>query len=1129
MSGKRFQLQGLVLFLLVLTVLSGCMPGGETDYGLPDSDPGPGPTVSFDPLAHPNALVPLPNDISTAMDQGSPTGRRLNIRSTAPTKFERDIRNEINRLSGFGTFAPIMVPFDGPLDLDTVSPDSIKVINIDSASGRYGEDVPLDLPLDRSKSFYPVEIAPWPFPPYSPFAFARQMLFNPEYQGEVGSQDFLDFYERETNTLFLRVLRPMDQETEYMVVLTKDLLGENGYPVRSPFSKPVHISQLNGYTRVRECLRAKGIPEEKIAFAWSFTTQTTTRDLEVISDGIHGEGVMAYLPDRYPAVFTQVADMETDLDRLFCKPWGDNPCRDNRWILQAELLDPFMGILDTEGLIRAAGILFIDADLGKNAKMSVSLDAIDYFVFGRLQAPNFQVPGSEVFRMDYQTGEAQINTLEVPWMIAIPKPSTEHQPPFPVVVHAHGIPALRWQLITEANTWAQHGYATVAMTVPMHEPIASVQDVMILMDSIVHAVAKSQCGGLPENEQPACIEAGEEGIHALLDAIGKPVIELMNQIVFGKKGPEDGSFQDALEVFLRSGFLGQLLVEGRSQDIDGDGNTDHGAIFTADLFKSRDRIRQHIVEHMQLIQLLKNLDQGFLEENGLPGLENPTGVTDYEVVEPYFLAGDFNADGILDLGGKAAYAPYGPGEKPSEEIGPQRYVRSGLSFGGITNSILMAVEPDVKTAALSVPGGGLTDIMTRMDLHAVIDRIYHEVLGPVLVGEPAVDDRDKAGGGRSMKISFIRRGKKNLITGDMLAESLWSATQPVDIRELWVPEGGSLNVVNQENGEYIELGSEELWEKEFVCMGESVLQEGVDLTGRKGCFSWGIASDKDDGILITSLDKDKNPVDQVELAAPEKGMGKNRNSPDFRYFINLGQIALEAADPINYARHWFLEPLGGSGKLERPAKNLMVTSVPGDMFVPINAQVALARAGGLLGSESNQCDGWPRQLSECGNSWEEMSRDCDCINLLWKNKDVMVGNHKDCDCFDPEEERVFPEATSCVDEPRYDVDGFTQGTSMECNPHTTPLVDNRGQGAGYSYIRFPYSNDCCSHGYVEPVNRGMHWLMAAFYNPEIPVDWATYYRNQMAEYFDTKGYSEGISPEPDCPCPIESETCRFLP
>jgi len=62
------------------------------------ADAGNGPKVVFDPLAHPNPEIPLPNDLVTVMDNNSPTGLKVNIRHNAATRFERDNREEINRL-----------------------------------------------------------------------------------------------------------------------------------------------------------------------------------------------------------------------------------------------------------------------------------------------------------------------------------------------------------------------------------------------------------------------------------------------------------------------------------------------------------------------------------------------------------------------------------------------------------------------------------------------------------------------------------------------------------------------------------------------------------------------------------------------------------------------------------------------------------------------------------------------------------------------------------------------------------------------------------------------------------------------------------------------------------------------
>lgn len=1116
MASRRFAYTCGILIAAVLIVVSGCISGSSHNSGLPGFTADVGYRVKFDPLAHPNPIVPLPIDVSTALEEAAHTGRRLNIRHTAPTNFEAEIREEINRLNGFGTFAPVLVSFDGPIDLDTVGPETIKLINIDQTSSRFGQEVPLDLPLDWNLSYYPVEIAPWAFPPHHPHVLARQMLYDPEYQGKVGSEEYVDFYERETNTLTLRVIEPMDQETEYMVVLTKGLMGEDGNPVRSPFVEPVHAVQQLDYLRMLPVLQEKGISPDQIAFAWTFTTQTTTRDLEVISDGIRGIGPMAYLPEKYPPVFTQVADLETDLDKLFCNRLGDNPCRDNTYILQAELLDPFMGLLDTEGaesLIRAAGILFVNVDLGFDSRLVVDMDAIDYFVFGRYQTPDFRMSGSDTFQMNYRTGEAWTQAEEIPWMIAIPKPSPEHQAPFPVALHVHGIPALRWQIITEANAWAEKGYATVAVTAPMHEPIASVEDVKIMIRSIVSTAAAASCD---DSSDEACMQEGRDKVQGLLDGLGKGAIEVVSCMLFGKCGAVEGGFDEALEVLVTSGFFAQLLVEGRAKDLDGDGNTDHGAIFTADLFKSRDRIRQHMVEQIQMAQLLKGLEQALVP----PAVADPDAA-DYEELKQNLLAGDFNLDGVLDLGGTKAYAPYKEGQMPSVVIGEQQYVRTGLSFGGISGSILAAIEPDIQTYAISVPGGGLTDIMTRMDLHHVSDAIYHQVLGPVVVIEPAfeiiegaAEEPLEADGSHAMKISFIRRGKVDEVRFGDKPASLWSNTIVVEPFDFVLPVGGWLNIVNEENGERAVVTHADLWEENPMCFGESIFLQGVDITGKFGCFSAGVASDIGDSIVITVQNASGEVVEQMVTKAVTKGMGKNRNTSDFRYFINLGQIAMEPADPINYARHWFLEPLGGegTGRAKHPVKNLMITGVPGDMFVAFHSQIALIRAAGLFGSESNRCDAYPRTLAECGGGWEDVQKDCDCINLYYRDNFAMIGNHT-------------------VEAPRFDLDGFADGVSSACNPHSVPPVDNRELGAGWSYVRFPYSNVNCEHNYIERINRGMHWLMASFYNTEITTNWSKYYQNQMAEYFLTEGFANDPALDIDCSCDAfrGKETCRFLP
>lgn len=1072
--------KALVVVSALLWWAAGCLSGSDERLARLSSAEGQGPMVVFDPLESPNARIPFPNDLVTILDRSSPTGRRLNIRMSAPTEFERSMRRQMNRLDGFGTFAPLTVSFDAPVDLATVTPSHVKVVNIDTGSPRYGEQVPLDLPEDAGKSLYPIEITPWPFPPHTPYRAARQVLFDPEY-GDVGSPGFADFYEKETNTLLLRVVRPLDQQTRYMVILTKDVKGLNGDPIRSPFPQPVHETQARDFLAALPLLRSQGITEDRIAFAWTFTTQTITRDLETIAQGLRGRGPMASLKDRYPARITEVADMETCLDRYLCgnDPRGDNPCRDNSWILQAEFLDVFTRSLLAEvpELVRAFGIVLMEVDLGRQPRMELPLDAIDYFVFGRFRSIDFQDDQTEMFQMDYRTGSAETKESSVPFLIAVPKPTEEHKPPFPVVIHSHGTPSFRWEAIATANTWARHGYASACLDAPRHSPIVSIPDVMILIESLTGAIETGICEKYPS---PACEEILEAIMKAALDGVGGPVVDGLACVLFGIcQASADGSFEQSLERLLRTGLFAQLFVEGRAEDLDGDGNTDHGALFTADLFRCRDRVRQTIVDHMQFLQLLKSLRQ----EDVPPPVADPAHATAEEMM-PHLLAGDFNADGILDIGGQYTYS-YGPDGMPAEIAGEQLYYRDGISYGGITDSILLAVEPDLHSASFSVPGGGLTDILMRSDLRAVMDRVFHEVFGPILVGEPAV------GLPGTIELFFIRRGKKERLSQIGPTESLMSSTLAVPVGKMRLPPGGSLDLINQDNGTR-------------VTVAPQVCEEPGPVQGMWGCFSKGIASDAGDTVLIEARDTTGALVDALAARAPTQGLGLERNSADFRSFAHLGQMALDPADPINYAPHWFLDPLDFSGT-ERPrAKNVFITVVPGDMFVPVNTQMALVRAGGLLGSDSNRCDGWPQRLEECGQGWEEISRDCDCITLYLEDRDVMTGFY-----------------------PRFDIDGL----SPTCvSPHTLPPIDNRAKGAGFSFVRFPFADVWVSYGYPEAVNRGMHWYLA-FSDSTQPVNWAKYSQEQMAEFFDTGAYAGLRPPEVpcvDCPCPVAPETCRFL-
>src|SRR5260370_20672130 len=86
--------------------------------GLRATPPGNGPVIVFDTSHRPLPEIPLPNDVATWPDPTSRTGRRINASLAAPTIVEHKAREHFSRLEGWGTYAPISIPFDKPLHTD---------------------------------------------------------------------------------------------------------------------------------------------------------------------------------------------------------------------------------------------------------------------------------------------------------------------------------------------------------------------------------------------------------------------------------------------------------------------------------------------------------------------------------------------------------------------------------------------------------------------------------------------------------------------------------------------------------------------------------------------------------------------------------------------------------------------------------------------------------------------------------------------------------------------------------------------------------------------------------------------------------------------------------------------------
>ncbi|MGZ3475857.1 MAG: hypothetical protein ACXWUG_17705 [Polyangiales bacterium] len=141
---------GVIGLAVAIVAAPGCAVD-EAPGGVRKAQKTDGPTVVFDMSRKPLPELPLPNDVATYPDPTSRTGRRINASLVAPTQIERQARGKFSKLEGWGTFAPISIPFDKPLDAEDVKKrhadddfafedDAVYLVNL-----KTGVPVPLDL------------------------------------------------------------------------------------------------------------------------------------------------------------------------------------------------------------------------------------------------------------------------------------------------------------------------------------------------------------------------------------------------------------------------------------------------------------------------------------------------------------------------------------------------------------------------------------------------------------------------------------------------------------------------------------------------------------------------------------------------------------------------------------------------------------------------------------------------------------------------------------------------------------------------------------------------------------------------------------------------------------------------
>ncbi len=987
--------------------------------------------------------VPLPNDLATRFDADSPTGRRVNASMIAATEFEQRTRRLVDGLDGWGVYAPITVPFDGPIDIDVVidrhhlddyafANDAVYVIDVTPGSPTYGKPSALDLGngnfpqvLEKMDAFWESDArgdtisllfeehdedlngdgvldpgedtdldGALDVPNYTPAGLA--LLRDRQKKGEELSlaeraDATMGFYERDTNTLIMRALQPLRERTTYAVVITRRLVDTAGKPVGSPFPWIHHLGQTDALRPLEKIFANSadfgGLKLTDVAFTWSFTTGTMYQDVKAVRDGLYGHGTQKHLGEDFPP----------DLVKLHGLHSGDpKHAWENAYRVSSESFGTVVQLLELSGLVSLGG-------KEQKSRYQDALRYVDYHVVGTYNTPMlFGRTGADGDVLGYNdqswpadmervpaTAEAEAVTF---WM-SVPRKDAvvdaqgkmaNSGKPWGVVILGHGYTGSKTEMLTFHAYFAEMGLAVVAIDNVSHGFTLSADEEVLLAD--------------------------------VLDGFG-------------------------------IGPFAAALTSNRSTDQNADGMEDSGADFwTAYTFHTRDVVRQTLVDYMQLIRVLRSWDGSKLWAFDVNG----NGKADD-------IAGDFDGDGTVDVGG--ADMPI---------------TMTGGSLGGIMAAMVGGAEPQVAAVAPIAGGGGLGDVGIRSIQGGVKEAVELRVMGPLYVGFP-----DSGSGEIAIRAVVPNLNDTGRVEVARLTMAQVEGLEP----------GDSVLVENLTNGESdcallladksfrvaiassIDRDHPERHRLRFF-KGNAFQLGVVDPTRHRACK---LRDDVGDAVAVVDqfgVDVDfhfrSEPLSFQKgepLAPIAEGLGLHRGRPELRRFIGFAQLVLDQGDPAVWSRHFL------SGEMtyatgETVATHALVVNTVGDMNVPVNTGASIGRAAGLLDFNTPIAEWGGRTVNQVVIDSYVLEA-VDTVKRFTNGAGAGV-------LFDPEDlsESATPTALPPLGEKIAYTTPFHVGKDGYDVPRLSPPLHTHAVGddghGGVSGTFFPYVQPYGQHGFWEP-------------------------------------------------------------
>jgi hypothetical protein len=736
----------------------------------------------------------------------------------------------------------------------------------------------------------------------------------------------LVWYERETDSLVLRPVLPLDQMTRYAVVITDRTLDAKGHPVRSPFDFVYHASMEPTAKRVKDIVDdpklknywgdIAGTGLSHVAFTWSFTTQPTVDDLKALRDGLYGKGPFSRWAKQYPPkleVNRAVGLVPHLLDGENKDPPGWQASDDakkagcdakigNLYVIK------YADIRDQMKILLSQGFGFPE---GPGSELLLKgFENIDHLVIATYKSPFLLEGGPKStdpeasFNLNYLTGkgEESEDTVQV-WMV-VPKETDKFKQPFNVNIYGHGYTGNFTELLLYAGNMAEHGLATVGINAMGHG--------LVLGDSFVENTAAT----------------------------------LLSQACAGP-------FYDA-------------ITQGRARDLNRDGVPDSGGDFWSSyLFHTRDGVRQSVLDHIQLVRIMRAFGtaEGQMQcRTDKTGWDKPASTAcDMNGDGKTEVAGDFDGDGKPDLGGPNA-----------------TYGTWGESLGGILSGIHGSIDSFVTAAVPGSGGGGLTDIGVRSFQGGVVEAVLLRLWGPLVVTVPASErpmcnpgssehDRCTSCGTDQLSLRWVMPDlndtgeveigcfdKDALVNTTVLVQNLTSG----ETKCASVNDAGRTRIgIPSSIGDQIQVlffeGLDQVNNYKDCVVAEGLSGKPKVLVDKwgKGPYPKGTQNDiqsstcgADSCVRFQGLYYGEGS----KLVAVAEGLGQIRQTPALRRFLQLAQIALEPGDPASFAPYYSIKQMTDpDGKPIAPHAVLTLNTI-GDMNVPLNAGIAFGRATGAL-------------------------------------------------------------------------------------------------------------------------------------------------------------------------------------